>query len=458
MLNFPAFHLSIYSCCLLNYVALEKDLNIPAVAKYFNTKGRYEEVNPYLREDVLAVNTSIVLPPSDQCEARYLTAIIRHGTRYPTTKDIQEMQKLYNMVLQNATGEESWLREIRTQWRMWYMEDMDGRLVQKGVDELKHLAVRLSKLFPGLISEEKLRGGLIKFITSSKHRCVNSTLSFKAGLTGLWGVEDVEFDHEVNDTLMRFFAECPRLKQDVDNSPSAVQEVMKFKEGAEMKKVQQKIAGHLGVRNSLITYNVAEAAFHLCAYEFAIKEANSPWCQLFDEEDAKVMEYASDLREFWKRGYGHDINSKASCGLLHHVFNQLDQAATRNRQTQTLTGPAATVQVGHADTLLPLLTLLGFFKDTTPLTSVNYAKHSHRSFRTSHMMPYAANLVFVLYDCGINEPKLQLLLNEKPVTFPGLTHLQASMPRYQDVKDHYMGLLQDCDFKTECELKHPTDT
>lgn len=33
---------------------------------------------------------------------------------------------------------------------------------------------------------------------------------------------------------------------------------------------------------------MAEAAFYLCAYEFAIKTVNSPWCQLFDEDDAKV--------------------------------------------------------------------------------------------------------------------------------------------------------------------------
>ncbi len=33
-----------------------------------------------------------------------------------------------------------------------------------------------------------------------------------------------------------------------------------------------------------------EAGFFLCAYEFAIQELNSPWCQLFDEVDAQVLE------------------------------------------------------------------------------------------------------------------------------------------------------------------------
>lgn len=35
---------------------------------------------------------------------------------------------------------------------------------------------------------------------------------------------------------------------------------------------------------------MSEAAFYLCAYEFAIKAVNSPWCRLFDGDDAKVKD------------------------------------------------------------------------------------------------------------------------------------------------------------------------
>ncbi|XP_027132153.1 multiple inositol polyphosphate phosphatase 1 [Larimichthys crocea] len=445
------------TCCLLNYVNPEDNRDIPAIAKYFNTKGRYEEVNPYFIEDILSVNKSVLQPPSAQCQEIHLTAIIRHGTRYPTTKNIKEMQQIYNIVRHNASGEQRWLREIQTQWTMWYTEDMDGRLVQKGVNDHKHLAVRLSKLFPSLISEEKLRGGFIKFITSSKHRCVNSTLSFKAGLTKLWGITDQEFDHTVNDALMRFFDKCTKFVEEVDNNSSALVEVDKFKQGPEMRRVQEKIADRLGVPYSLITHVMTEAAFYLCAYEFAIKAVNSPWCQLFDEDDAKVMEYASDLREFWKRGYGHDINSKSSCMLFHDLFSRLNTAARENKSGQQV-AEAVTIQVGHADTLLPLLTLLGFFKDSDPLTSTNYASQTGRSFRTSYMLPYAANLVLVLYDCGGGDLRLQPLLNEKPVAFPGLTDQKDPMPLYQDVKDHYRELLRGCDFETVCQLfKHTAE-
>ncbi|XP_056147874.1 multiple inositol polyphosphate phosphatase 1a isoform X2 [Lampris incognitus] len=451
----PVFSLFVYffigsiSCCSIDSAKTINGVKVPSIAKYFSTKGRYEEVNPYLSDDILAVNKSLLQLPSVKCREVHLTAIIRHGTRYPTTKNVKKMQKLYDLVLRQASDKSSWLREIKNVWKMWYTEDMDGRLVQKGVKDHKHLAVRLSKFFPSLVSKENLRRGRFKFITSSKHRCVNSTVSFKGGLTELWGLADHEFDHVVNDALMRFFDQCTKFVNEVDENPSATAEVDKFKVGPEMRRVLEKIADRLDVPYKSITDDMAEAAFYFCAYDFAIKTVNSPWCQLFDEIDAQVMEYASDLKHFWKRGYGHDINSKSSCILFHDVFSRLDKAANESNNQVT---EAVTIQVGHAETLLPLLTLLGFFKDSDYLTSTNYATQTQRSFQTSRFLPYAANLLLVLYDCGEDGLRLQPLLNERPLSFPGMADDQASFPIYQDIREHYKELLQGCDFETECQL------
>ncbi|KAJ0067034.1 hypothetical protein NL108_007846, partial [Boleophthalmus pectinirostris] len=139
----------------------------------------------------------------------------------------------------------------------------------------------------------------------------------------------MDFEHEVNNALMRFFDHCPRFVQDVEKNSTAVVELEMFKNGAEMSRVLEKIEDKLNVTHRRITYDMAEAAFFLCAYEFAINNKNSPWCQLFDEEDAKVMEYVSDLREYWKRGYGHDINFKSSCILFHDLFERLEKATTQ---------------------------------------------------------------------------------------------------------------------------------
>ncbi|KAG7271109.1 hypothetical protein CRUP_005662 [Coryphaenoides rupestris] len=330
---------------------------------------------------------------------------------------------------------------------MWYTEDMDGRLVDKGAWDLRHLAVRLAKRFPSVLSEESLRGGRVSFTTSSKHRCINSTLAFKGGLARLWAVEE-EVAHQVNDSLMRFFDSCPRFVEEVSNNPAALVELDRFNAGPEMQRVKEKVADRLGLPYNLITEDLALAGFYLCAYEFAIKTITSPWCQLFDEADAQVMEYASDLKHYWKRGYGHPINRWSSCILLQDLFLRLDKAAAEAKSGGPVS-EAVSIQVGHADTLLPLLTLLGFFQDREALTARNFVAQADRAFRTSRTMPYAANLLLVLYDCGETDgPRVQALLNEAPLAFPGVDPGTAppglTAPLYRDVRSHYEQLLLTC--------------
>ncbi|KAL0169960.1 hypothetical protein M9458_034556, partial [Cirrhinus mrigala] len=97
---------------------------------------------------------------------------------------------------------------------------------------------------------------------------------------------------------------------------------------------------------------------------------------------------------------------------------------------------AVTVQVGHAETLLPLLTLLDMFKDDIPLSSTNFATQQNRIFRGGKITPYTANLLVVL---------MGVRLNEKSLTLPGLTD---PVPMYEDVKNRYRALLAGCDQET----------
>ncbi|XP_077095606.1 multiple inositol polyphosphate phosphatase 1a [Siphateles boraxobius] len=436
----------ISSCSIHSYTKT----SIPEIARYFGTKGRYEEVNTYLIDDILAINNSLVTLPSSTCREIHLTAIIRHGTRFPTAKNIQKMRDFYDLVVRNATDNLSCLSEIKSRWEMWYKDEMDGRLVDKGREDHRHLAQRLIRWFPSLLTEDNVRQGRVKLITSSKHRCVNSTIAFREGLkTGLSIEEEVDLEPAVNDALMRYFDQCERFVKEVENNKGALEEVKRFSDGPEMKRVMEKMADRLKVPYTSITDDSVEAAFYLCSYEFTILKVNSPWCQLFDEVDAQVMEYAGDLKQYWKRSYGHDINSKSSCILFHDLFYRLDQVVTRIKSDVTVS-EAVTVQVGHAETLIPLLTLLDLFKDDVPLKSTNFATQQNRMFRCGRIVPYAANLLVVLYKCpeGI---RMGVRLNEKSLTLPGLTD---PVPVYEDVKKHYSALLGGCDQETVCKMNY----
>ncbi|XP_029933862.1 multiple inositol polyphosphate phosphatase 1b isoform X2 [Myripristis murdjan] len=417
----------------------------PTIAGYFGTKGRYEEVNPHLLRDILAVNRSVLrAPESERCRPVFLSAVIRHGSRYPTVKNIRRIRRLYELVRAEAASPAAWLEEIRSGWDMWYTDDMDGQLVEKGRSDLRNLARRLAALLPSLLSEENLRRRRIRFLSSSKHRCLASMEAFQEGLHLHWGATDVGFQHVVNDELMRFFERCRGYVDGVENNRSALVEVEKFKGGEEMEAVRRRMAERLGLPPHRLTPDLVEAAFFLCSYEFSIRSLNSPWCFLFDENDAKVLEYKSDLKQFWKRAHGHQINSRSSCALLQDVFRELQAAGARSD------GPgSASIQLGHAETLLPLLALLGLYRDPAPPAAHNYHTQHGRSFRTSRIVPYAANLLFVLYDCR-PAARLQLLLNESPVRFPGL---QEDAPLLRDVLAAYRHLLDGCDVDKECEVK-----
>ncbi|XP_043957919.1 multiple inositol polyphosphate phosphatase 1b [Gambusia affinis] len=430
--------------------------DVPSIATYFGTKTRYEEVKPNLLRDPLTVNTSVLRPPPGEfCTPLHVTAVIRHGRRFPTIKNIRRIHRL-SKLLQNEASRTSesptgWLDELRNRWEPWYTEDMDGRLVRKGREDLLFLAQRLATLLPSLLSDENVKKRRIHFVTSSKHRCVNSVEAFQEGLQQHWGSHDSAqgYNHEVDDGLMRFFERCRGYVEGVENNHTALLEVEKFKHGEEMQAVRRRLAEKLGLSLHLLTPDLVEAAFFICSYELSIKSIHSPWCFLFDESDAKVLEYSFDLKQFWKRSHGHSISSLSSCPLFHHIFRTLDKAGRPRRSTEAAPEPAS-VLVGHAETLIPLISLLGLYKDQTLPTASNYHTQHGRSFRTSRIIPYAANLLFVLYDCQ-RGPRLQLLINETPLHFPNFQTEDA--PLYRDVRAAYRYLLDGCDFNRECERK-----
>ncbi|XP_037547240.1 multiple inositol polyphosphate phosphatase 1b [Nematolebias whitei] len=422
--------------------------NVPNIAAYFGTKSRYEEVNPNLLRDF--VNQTVLRPPpGESCSPVHVTAVIRHGTRYPTLKNIRRIHNLSALVRTEGSDGSGWLRDLRrTRWEDVYPEHMDGQLAEKGRKDLRLLALRLSSLFPSLLSEENMRTRRLRLLSSSKPRCVGSVEAFQDGLLQLHGRRHVppEYVQQVDDGLMRFFERCRGYVDGVEKNRTALIEVVKFKHGDEMEALRRRTAEILGVPLHRLTPDLVEAAFFLCSYELSIRSVLSPWCFLFDESDAKVLEYKSDLKQFWKRFHGHRINSMSSCPLFHHVFRTLDKAGRPRRATEAAPEPAS-ILVGHAETLLPLLSLLGLYKDPTPPTASNYQSQHGRSFRSSRIVPYAANLLFVLYDCQ-RGPRLQLLMNETPVRFPDLPD---DTPLYRDVRAAYRHLLDGCDFHRECE-------
>ncbi|KAK2545088.1 multiple inositol polyphosphate phosphatase 1 [Columba livia] len=420
------------------------------LSSYFGTKSRYEEVNPYLVQDPLSLGPTAAgsrLPPA--CAPLQLRAVLRHGTRYPTAGQIRRLGDLHARLLRRPAAAACPAAAALAAWQMWYEESLDGRLAPQGRRDMEHLARRLAARFPALFAARRR----LVLASSSKHRCLQSSAAFRRGLGPSLSLSGDEVEVQVNDALMRFFDYCAKFVALVEENDAAMCQVTAFKEGPEMRKVLEKVASALCLPVEELNADLVQVAFLTCSYELAIKNVTSPWCSLFSEEDAKVLEYLNDLKQYWKRGYGYDINSRSSCILFQDIFEHLDEAVEESKSSKPISSPLI-VQVGHAETLQPLLALMGFFKDDEPLKANNYIKQTHRKFRSGRIVPYAANLVFVLYHCdhaktSDEEYQVQMLLNEQPLVF---LHSNETISTYADLRDYYKDILENCHFKEECEL------
>ncbi|XP_071419978.1 multiple inositol polyphosphate phosphatase 1 [Pithys albifrons albifrons] len=417
---------------------------------YFGTKSRYEEVNPHLVRDPLSLGPGVGAAPPPSCAPLQLRAVLRHGTRYPTAGQVRRLGELHARLLRRPAEPAACpAAAALAAWPMWYEESLDGRLAPQGRRDMELLARRLAARFPALFAARRR----LALASSSKHRCLQSGAAFRRGLGPDLSLGGDEVEVEVNDSLMRFFDHCAKFVALVEENDAAMCQVSAFKEGPEMKKVLEKVASALCLPVKELNADLVQVAFLTCSYELAIKNVTSPWCSLFSEEDAKVLEYLNDLKQYWKRGYGYDINSRSSCILFQDIFQHLDKAVEESKSSKPISSPLI-VQVGHAETLQPLLALMGFFKDEEPLMANNFARQEHRKFRSGRIVPYAANLVLVLYHCDhVNasreEYQVQMLLNERPMVFH---HSNETISTYADLKDYYRDILENCHFKEECEL------
>ncbi|XP_045883603.1 multiple inositol polyphosphate phosphatase 1 isoform X4 [Meles meles] len=287
---------SLSRCSLLE----PEDPAVSALSPYFGTKTRYEDANPGLLPHPEAPRRDPELL-EDTCTPVQLVALIRHGTRYPTAKQIRKLRQLHGLLQARGPGDGRAgsaggrdLGAALADWPLWYADWMDGQLVEKGRQDMRQLALRLASLFPALFSLENY--GRLQLVTSSKHRCVDSGAAF---LQGLWqhyhpglpppDVADMECGPpRINDKLMRFFDHCDKFLTEVEKNATALYHVEAFKTGPEMQNILKKVAAALQVPVSNLNAGLSQfplqSSFSLvmqrpfchCSLSWATSKTRSP--------------------------------------------------------------------------------------------------------------------------------------------------------------------------------------
>eukprot|EP00756_Hemistasia_phaeocysticola_P066742 Hpha_TRINITY_DN9469_c0_g1::TRINITY_DN9469_c0_g1_i1::g.139104::m.139104/K03103/MINPP1; multiple inositol-polyphosphate phosphatase / 2,3-bisphosphoglycerate 3-phosphatase len=88
-----------------------------------------------------------------------------------------------------------------------------------------------------------------------------------------------------------------------------------------------------------------------CAFDVTIRDTLSMLCSLFTEHDVAILNYANDLKYWYRYGAGHPVGSRMAVMLVRDFFSAFLKG-TRGEINGTW-------RFCHSETVVPFMTLLG---------------------------------------------------------------------------------------------------
>lgn len=411
-------------------------------ANGWNIKSHLSTLTPY-KYSVNGANVSYTVP--DRCEPIYIDAVFRHGSRYPTSGSIKEIASLMEFVHKfNDSLKLPWMKT----WENPFIAENNGRLSETGIQEHYDLGTRFVKRYKSLLSPYNPNRILFTstyvnntthcthaltffFVFSHSHTHIKKTrtgqsgASFCDGMTGKTIPVALSTESKGMDRKLRFFDDCARYTKEIKKNPTTLAESEAYF-ALHKNEISQRISNVTGIPAVNLTTEILEGMWSACQSEVSVFDNAENWCSIFNSRDAEIFEYAYDLSAYYTKGYGHDINYLIASPLLSDIVSAIDMIALINTPNGgDIIVPRAQLRFGHAETVMPLLAILGLYKDNEKLTSKwNDADIIKRKWRTSNISSLATNVAFVLYMCNDNNatldkrPYVEVLHDENIVYLP----------------------------------------
>lgn len=417
------------------------------------------------------------IPRPMQLEPVYISMVIRHGSRYPSKSRVKSFSRILETINAffptNKTDNTTFrYKGLTLPWQI--PDDVKNRankeLSRLGEQEMfwigKHIHAQFPELFKNGYSNNNY-----SFIATDKLRSSQSAVAFAQGIfehegtvgKGKYQPIAVKFSGPADsDRVLRIYEACPKWKK--VNAKSQNSEYAKFIRGPQVQNVIENIYGRLKLKGKIrLTPRIIVEIFLMCAFGMQTDSNDISLCSLFEYEDLKALEYLLDLKMYWSYSYGRKLNYRMACLLYIKIADGFRQFIRSGK-------PHGVFQFAHTGTVLPLLTLLGLYKDDKPLRADNFDEQANRTFRPSHIAPMSANIAFVLYERTRNhlsrnytthsrkeelQPKhsmsamvIQVLVNEVAVNIPacrGKTYC-----RLKKFLNYYSHIKKSCNINRIC--------
>jgi hypothetical protein len=332
-----------------------------------------------------------------------------------------------------------------------------GELVSRGAGEMRGLGGRLAARFPDLF------GKRVFVRASRKDRAIDSAVAFfdgvrAAGNGSQLGRLEAHIGQE-EDHILRFFDSCEAYK---DHKSYSVAEAASHPVVAEALTLVDAHVCSLG-EGSLFSpvcgdHAALKVLWEACLWDSVLETPRAgrvSACDAFPTSRLReAMETAQDVEAYLAKGPAYELNYLIACPSVRemlrflawnaqgdgrdddpeeevdqadeswwgYLFGDFDMRKHADREHRGGPGEAHSVLTyfAHAETLLPVLSLLGVMGKDPVLddraSTLEQAMHN-RTFRTSWLSPFGGNLV-ILQDTCHDGVWYRMELNERPVTVP----------------------------------------
>ncbi len=345
----------------------------------------------------------------------FINHVGRHGSRFPASAthckalcEALESAKTQGTI--TARGKEllalvqSAVEAANGQW---------GALDQLGVDEQRGIAARMYSRYPSLFKNKR-----IEAISSYSPRCVMSMYSFTHQLTRMNNtIELTTVSGRGKSALMRPF--------DVEMSYKDFIELGQWK-GPYQQHFDAVVPTSALERVLGVDFNYGEINPKDLAiveyYVIAGMSAMQMECdasRYFTNEEYNALWSCFNLRQYLQRTSTtlSSVPADIASPLLCDIIESTDSVVARKGNTIV----SAKLRFGHAETLMPLLSLMrlkGCYYKT------NYFDTVAKNWQDFNVVPMSANIQFILFKNSKGDFFLRIDHNEGPVAFlPGSTEI-----------------------------------
>ncbi|ORX41663.1 hypothetical protein BCR36DRAFT_587874, partial [Piromyces finnis] len=178
------------------------------------------------------------------------------------------------------------------------------------------------------------------------------------------------YKNRSEDIILSPHIACPLFNEEVNGEDrNEIKDNIKILENKYIQDVTNNVENFLNLKN--IPNIVSESIMSICIFEVALNNTRNKFCNLIDKTSFEDYGFYEDYKNYHIKGYYNGVNKWLATPLLKEIVNDIDRELLKQKIPLIKENKFNTnivLRFAHAETIFPLVTLLGLYKDKKHLT------------------------------------------------------------------------------------------